>query len=74
MEEGETDKEDVPEECPPELVNPAPRLTLNKKALKRLTASTDPAATKCWVGTAISVLYLIGDVSVQGFGLGLWDG
>ena len=74
MEEGETDKEDVQEEQPPELVNPAPRITLDVAALEKLTASTEPPATKCRVGTAMSALYLMGDASGQGFGSGLWDG
>ena len=74
MEEGETDKEDVQEECPPELVNPAPRLTLDVEALEKLTASKEPAATKYRVGATMSALYLMGDASGQGFGSGLWDG
>ena len=63
MEEGDTDKEDIQEECPPDLMNPAPRLTLDVEALKKLSASKEPAATKYRVGAAMSVLYLMGDVS-----------
>ena len=74
MEEGETDREDAQEECPPELVNTASRLTLDVEALEKLTTSKDPAATKCRVGAAMSALYLMGDASGQSFGLGLWDG
>ena len=55
-------------------MNPAPRLTLDVVALEKLTASAEPAATKCRVGTAMSALYLMGDASGQGFGSGLWDG
>ena len=71
MEEGETDKEDMQEEHPLELVNPAPRLTLDVEALEKLTSSKNPATTKCRVEAAMSTLYLMGDTSGQGFGSGL---
>ena len=38
MEEGEIDGEEVEEECPSDLVNPALRLILEVKALEKLTA------------------------------------
>ena len=49
MEKGEMDKEDVQEERPPELVNPAPRRPLDMEALEKLTASKEPEASKCRV-------------------------
>ena len=61
------------EERPPDLVNPAPRLTLDVKALEKLTASEEPAASKCRVGTTMTALYLMGDASGKVFGSGLWD-
>ena len=60
---GDMGMEDLQEECPPELVSPAPRLTLDVEALEKLTSSKEPAATKCRVGAALAALYLMGDVS-----------
>ena len=73
MEEGEIDGEDVEEERPPDLVDPAPRLNLDVKVLGKLTTSEYLAASKCRVGATMTALYLMGDASGQGFGSGLWD-
>ena len=67
IEEREMDLEDLQDESPPELVNLAPRLTLDVEALEKLTSSKEPAETKCRVRTALTALYLMGDASGQGF-------
>ena len=59
MEEGGIDGEEVEEEFPPDLVNPAPRLTLGVKALEKLTASEEPAASKYRVAATMTALYLM---------------
>ena len=74
IEEGEIVLEDLQDDSPPELENPAPRLTLNVEALERLISPEEPAETKCRVGAALAALCLMGDTSGLGFELGLWDG
>ena len=59
IEEGETDLENGQEECSPELVSPAPRLTLDVETLENLTPSNEPAVTKYRIGVVLAALYLI---------------
>ena len=74
VEEGGVDLEDLQDNSPPELVNPAPRLMWDVEALEKLTSPKEPTETEYRVWAALTALYLVGDASGQGFGLGLWDG
>ena len=42
-------------------------------ALKSLTATKNPAVTRCQASELMTEFYLLGDASGQGFGFGLWD-
>jgi len=57
----------------PEWVNPSPRLSRDLTHLAKLLEGDDPACELIRAGK-VSVGYLLGDASGQGFGSGLFDG
>ena len=47
---------------------PGPQVREDVLVLKRLTASENPAVTRCQASESITAFYLPGDASGQGFG------
>ena len=60
-------------ETAPEWLDPAPRLREDMLELKRLTATENPAVTRCRASESMNAFYILGYASGQGFGSGLWD-
>ena len=63
LEEEDGDLMDSKDGTPPELVDLAPRLTIEGEALEKITSSEDPVVVKYRVQSALSAFCLMGDAS-----------